>query len=334
MRIIVTGGAGFIGSAMVRYLIEETEHEVCVIDKLTYAGSLDSISTVLNNPRLVFFKVDICDAAAINSIIKKFNPTGVIHFAAESHVDRSIDNPSSFIQTNIIGTYTLLECFRSYINSTSLEGFKFHHISTDEVYGDLVSLNDYFTESSKYEPSSPYSATKAASDHLVRAWIRTYKFPAVITNCSNNYGPYHHVEKLIPLTITRALAGETIPIYGNGTQVRDWLYVDDHVKAIYKVFIEADIGASYNIGGFNEKTNIDVVNTICGILDELVLDKPKGICHFSELIKHVVDRPGHDHRYAIDATKINEELHWYPQETFESGIEKTIKWFINRNANI
>ena len=328
--IFITGGAGFIGSALVRYLINETENTVINFDKLTYAGNLESLTSIDSNERYNFVQGDICDKEKLAAVLAQFQPDYIMHLAAESHVDRSIDGPGEFIETNIVGTYTLLEAARSYYVSLSEEKqveFRFHHISTDEVYGDLGATG-LFTEETSYDPSSPYSASKAASDHLVRAWHRTYQLPVVITNCSNNYGSYHFPEKLIPLVILNALDGKALPIYGDGKQVRDWLYVDDHVRALYKVVSEGKLGETYNIGGFNEKQNIEVVNTICNHLNDLIAEKPKGLTDFNELITYVTDRPGHDVRYAIDADKINKELGWHPQETFDSGIKKTIEWYL------
>ncbi|KND84194.1 dTDP-glucose 4,6-dehydratase [Aggregatibacter actinomycetemcomitans] len=330
--ILVTGGAGFIGSAVVRYIIENTQDSVVNVDKLTYAGNLESLEAVKNNPRYIFEQVDICDAKALARIFEQHQPDAVMHLAAESHVDRSIDGPATFIETNIVGTYILLEAARAYWSSLIDEkkaGFRFHHISTDEVYGDLDGTNNLFTETTPYSPSSPYSASKASSDHLVRAWLRTYSLPTIVTNCSNNYGPFHFPEKLIPLIILNALDGKPLPVYGNGQQIRDWLFVEDHARALYKVVTEGKIGETYNIGGHNEKANIDVVRTICALLEELVPDKPAGVTKYEDLITYVKDRPGHDVRYAIDATKISRELGWKPQETFESGIRKTVEWYLN-----
>ena len=330
MHILITGGAGFIGSALIRYLIKNTDHQILNIDKLTYAGNLESLVEVESNPNYAFQKIDICDAAAIEQSFSEFQPDLIMHLAAESHVDRSIDGPAEFINTNIVGTYTLLEASRKYWQSLSQHKksqFKFHHISTDEVYGDLEGTTDLFTESTPYAPSSPYSASKASSDHLVRAWYRTYGLPIVITNCSNNYGPYHFPEKLIPLVILNALDGKALPIYGKGNQIRDWLYVEDHAKALYKVVMEGTIGETYNIGGHNEKQNIEVVKTICHILD--VLKPQSNNQPYEELITFVEDRPGHDLRYAIDASKIKNDLGWTPEESFESGIRKTVKWYLN-----
>jgi dTDP-glucose 4,6-dehydratase len=332
MKILITGGAGFIGSAVVRHVIDNTQDSVLVVDSLTYAGNLDSLLPVSDNSRYEFAQVNICDRSALDTVFASFQPDAVMHLAAESHVDRSIDGPAAFIETNIVGTYVLLEAARHYWSSLSEEkksAFRFHHISTDEVYGDLHGTTDLFTETTPYAPSSPYSASKASSDHLVRAWQRTYGFPTLVTNCSNNYGPYHFPEKLIPLIILNALSGKPLPVYGDGAQVRDWLFVEDHARALYKVVTEGLVGETYNIGGHNERKNIDVVKTICGLLDELISDKPAGISHFSELITFVKDRPGHDMRYAIDASKIDKELGWKPQETFESGIRKTVEWYLN-----
>jgi len=338
MKLLVTGGAGFIGSAVVRHLIEDTDHSVINVDKLTYAGNLDSLDSVSSSCRYVFEQVDICDATAIARVFTEYKPDRVMHLAAESHVDRSIDGPAAFIGTNIVGTYTLLEAARNYWNQQSEDNksnFRFHHISTDEVYGDLdVGSSVLFTEQTPYDPSSPYSASKAASDHLVRAWQRTYGLPVIISNCSNNYGPYHFPEKLIPLVIINALGGKPLPVYGDGCQVRDWLYVEDHARALYKVLSEGVVGETYNIGGHNEKANIDVVRTICNLLEELASTNehsresgnPRG---FEGLIQFVKDRPGHDIRYAIDASKIESELGWAPQETFETGIRKTVEWYLN-----
>lgn len=326
----MTGGAGFIGSALIRYLINKTDNRVINFDKLTYAGNLESLASVEASERYYFEQADICDRAATDAILNKYQPDYIMHLAAESHVDRSIDGPGEFIQTNIVGTYNLLESTRAYyssLNETRRAGFRFHHISTDEVYGDLGATG-LFTEETSYDPSSPYSASKAASDHLVRAWSRTYNLPVIITNCSNNYGPYHFPEKLIPLVILNALEGKPLPIYGNGKQIRDWLFVEDHARALYQVVTEGTLGETYNIGGFNEKQNIEVVRAICSHLNDLITDKPEGVTDFSQLITYVTDRPGHDVRYAIDAGKINKELGWHPKETFESGIKKTIEWYL------
>ncbi|ROR98337.1 dTDP-glucose 4,6-dehydratase [Raoultella terrigena] len=335
MKILVTGGAGFIGSAVVRHIIENTQDDVRVVDCLTYAGNLESLASVAQNERYSFSRTDITDAQGIAGQFSEFQPDIVMHLAAESHVDRSIDGPAAFIQTNLIGTFTLLEAARHYyqsLNEAQKQRFRFHHISTDEVYGDLHGTDDLFTEETSYAPSSPYSASKAGSDHLVRAWNRTYGLPVVVTNCSNNYGPYHFPEKLIPLTILNALAGKPLPVYGNGEQVRDWLYVEDHARALYKVATEGHSGETYNIGGHNERKNIDVVRTICAILDKVVEQKPGNISHFADLVTFVKDRPGHDLRYAIDAAKIQRDLGWVPEETFESGIEKTVHWYLNNQT--
>ncbi|EPH7219186.1 dTDP-glucose 4,6-dehydratase [Serratia ureilytica] len=331
MNIIVTGGAGFIGSAVARHIINDTADHILVLDSLTYAGNLESLAPIADSDRYTFEQVDICDRQALDRVFAAFQPDAVMHLAAESHVDRSIDGPAAFIETNIVGTYTLLEAARQYWHALDAErkqAFRFHHISTDEVYGDLHGTDDLFTETTPYAPSSPYSASKAASDHLVRAWLRTYGLPTVVTNCSNNYGPYHFPEKLIPLTILNALEGKPLPVYGNGAQVRDWLYVEDHARALYKVVTEGAVGETYNIGGHNERKNIEVVQTICALLDELVPNKPGDIAHYADLITFVTDRPGHDMRYAIDAAKIDAELGWKPQETFESGIRKTVEWYL------
>ena len=328
-RILITGGAGFIGSAVVRHIINSTRDTVCVVDKLTYAGNMENLSTVSDSPRFLFEKADICDKTEMDRIFSNFRPTHIMHLAAESHVDRSIDGPGEFIKTNIIGTYTLLEAARSYwskLSDKDKETFRFHHISTDEVYGDLEGPEDYFRETTPYAPSSPYSASKASSDHLVRAWKRTFGLPTLVTNCSNNYGPYHFPEKLIPLIILHALDGKELPVYGQGLQVRDWLYVEDHAKALYLVATCGVPGETYNIGGHNEKQNIEVVKTICTLLDELAprSDGKK----YEDKIVFVKDRPGHDLRYAIDPAKITRELNWRPQETFESGIRKTVLWYL------
>jgi dTDP-glucose 4,6-dehydratase len=366
LKIIVTGGAGFIGSAVIRELINNSTHNVVNLDKLTYAGNLESLSTVDQNPRYAFEQVDICDATEVKRVFEQHQPDIIMHLAAESHVDRSIDGPGEFIHTNIVGTYTLLDQARAYWNQ--LEGdkkanFRFHHISTDEVYGDLphpdeldnseLKINNSklpsFEETTAYAPSSPYSASKAGSDHLVRAWNRTFGLPTLVTNCSNNYGPYHFPEKLIPLVILNALEGKSLPIYGKGNQIRDWLYVEDHARALILVATTGTIGETYNIGGHNEKQNIEVVKTICSILDELVPveqnesiqnsklnNRPEGsalgVQNYEGLLTFVKDRPGHDMRYAIDATKIQKELGWTPQETFESGIKKTVQWYLDNQA--
>lgn len=330
MRILVTGGAGFIGSAVIRHIIENTHHHVLNVDKLTYAGNLESLRSIEKSERYKFSQTDICDQVVLERIFHEFQPDSVMHLAAESHVDRSIDGPAAFIQTNIVGTYSLLEAARKYWLSLTLdakEAFRFHHISTDEVYGDLEGTTDLFTETTPYTPSSPYSASKASSDHLVRAWQRTYGLPTIVTNCSNNYGPYHFPEKLIPLVILNALDMKPLPIYGKGDQIRDWLFVEDHARALYQVVTEGVVGETYNIGGHNEKQNIEVVKTICKILDEL---KPESTGQkYETLITFVKDRPGHDLRYAIDAAKIEKELGWTPLETFETGIRKTVAWYLN-----
>ena len=330
MKILVTGGAGFIGSAVIRHIIQNTNNQVLNIDKLTYAGNLESLKEIDQHSNYEFKQIDICDTEQITAAIDAFQPNAIMHLAAESHVDRSIDGPAAFIQTNIVGTYTLLEAARKYWMSLNVEAqhnFRFHHISTDEVYGDLEGTTDLFTETTSYAPSSPYSASKASSDHLVRAWHRTYGLPVIVTNCSNNYGPYHFPEKLIPLVILNALDAKPLPVYGNGQQIRDWLFVEDHARALYKVVTEGVVGETYNIGGHNEKQNIEVVKTICKILDEL---KPQANGQaYESLITFVKDRPGHDLRYAIDATKIQNELGWTPAETFETGIRKTVEWYLN-----
>lgn len=332
MKILVTGGAGFIGSAVVRHIIQNTQDEVINVDKLTYAGNLESLEVIKDNPRYCFELADICNAIEIKRIFDQYQPDVVMHLAAESHVDRSIDGPAAFIETNIVGTYTLLEAARTYWNSLNQdkkEAFRFHHISTDEVYGDLEGTDDLFTEQTSYQPSSPYSASKASSDHLVRAWLRTFGLPTIVTNCSNNYGPYHFPEKLIPLMILNALDGKPLPVYGNGMQIRDWLFVEDHARALYKVVTEGKVGETYNVGGHNEKANIEVVKAICSLLEELVPNKPPGIAMYEDLITYVADRPGHDVRYAIDASKIERELGWKPEETFESGIRTTVQWYLD-----
>tara|TARA_B100000886_G_scaffold334204_1_gene289352 strand:+ start:678 stop:1712 length:1035 start_codon:yes stop_codon:yes gene_type:complete len=331
MKILVTGGAGFIGGAVIRHIISKTSFDVINVDKLTYAGNLDSLKEIENSSRYNFEKVDICDEEGICRIFDKYQPTMIMHLAAESHVDRSITGPFEFLRTNILGTYNLLQQSLKYYskkNNLNKKQFKFHHISTDEVFGDLENDNDFFNELTPYAPSSPYSASKASSDHLVRAWGRTYDLPYVITNCSNNYGPYHYPEKLIPATILNALNGSKINIYGKGDQIRDWLYVDDHASALLDVIINSSNGETYNIGGNNEKTNIEVVETICEILEELSPIKPKSINRYCDLITHVEDRPGHDRRYAIDSSKIQNELGWKPKENFESGLRKTVEWYL------
>jgi len=334
-KILVTGGSGFIGSAVIRHIINSTEHSVVNVDKLTYAGNLENLSSIENDAKYAFEQVDICDTNEIKNIFNKYQPDVVMHLAAESHVDRSINGPSEFIQTNIVGTYVLLEQARSYWSSLEgikKENFRFHHVSTDEVYGDLEGTNDLFTEETPYSPSSPYSATKAGSDHLVRAWQRTFKLPTLITNCSNNYGPYQFPEKLIPLIITNALAGKNLPIYGNGKQIRDWLYVDDHARALLLVALEGKIGETYNIGGYNELQNIEVVTIVCKILDQLIPSEIDGVESYDQLITFVGDREGHDIRYAIDATKLADELKWTPNETFKTGIKKTVQWYLENTV--
>ena len=371
MKILVTGGAGFIGSAVVRFLINETPHKVINLDKLTYAGNLQSLKSIDSSERYTFVQADICERAHVDTILNTHRPDIIMHLAAESHVDRSIDGPGEFIKTNIVGTYTLLEATKDYWNTlpdTQKQSFRFHHISTDEVYGDLPHPDDVndgkseaesvksentshltpntshnlplFTEQTAYAPSSPYSASKAGSDHLVRAWQRTYGLPVVITNCSNNYGPFHFPEKLIPLVILNALEGKSLPIYGDGSQIRDWLYVEDHARALFNVATQGEVGQTYNIGGHNEKTNLEVVTTICEILDELVPSEARGVkCKdgaplttYSSLITYVADRPGHDRRYAIDASKMSKELNWNPIETFETGLRKTVQWYLDNQA--
>lgn len=335
MKILVTGGAGFIGSALIRLLINNTVHEVLNIDKLSYAGNLDSLDSIKSSDRYSFKRIDICDRDLIDNIFDSFQPELIMHLAAESHVDRSIDGPADFINTNIIGTFNLLEAARNYfnsLNSTNKKNFRFHHISTDEVFGDLVDASNLFTEETAYSPSSPYSASKAASDHLVRSWGRTYGLPIMITNCSNNYGPFHFPEKLVPHVILNAIHGKPLPIYGDGLQVRDWLYVEDHAKALLKVVTEGKVGETYNIGGHNEKTNLEVVEAICALLEELAPQKPSGLNRYRDLITFVKDRPGHDLRYAIDASKIERELGWTPNETFQTGLRKTVQWYLDNSV--
>ncbi|MFK3771631.1 dTDP-glucose 4,6-dehydratase [Pseudomonas sp. NPDC089406] len=330
MRILVTGGAGFIGSALVRQLIDHTGHQVLNLDKLTYAGNLESLQRIASNTRYEFVQADIADQPAVSAVLERFQPDAIMHLAAESHVDRSIDGPAAFIHTNIVGTYALLEATRAWWSKLPGEkrtAFRFHHISTDEVYGDLHGADELFSETTPYAPSSPYSASKAASDHLVRAWQRTYGLPVLITNCSNNYGPYHFPEKLIPLMILNALAGKPLPVYGNGEQVRDWLYVEDHARALLSVVTTGKVGETYNIGGHNEQKNIDVVRTLCALLEELAPEQ-RPASGYASLITFVKDRPGHDLRYAIDASKIERELGWVPDETFFTGLRKTVQWYL------
>ena len=334
-RILITGGAGFIGSALIRHIIHSTDFYVLNLDKLTYAGNLDSLNEVQQSERYSFEAVDICENDELSNAFSRFQPNYVMHLAAESHVDRSIDGPSNFINTNITGTFNLLEVTRKYfygLDEADKKKFRFHHVSTDEVYGDLEGTEDLFTEQTRYSPSSPYSASKAASDHLVRAWGRTYDLPIIVTNCSNNYGPFHFPEKLIPHVILNAIHGKPLPVYGNGLQIRDWLYVEDHAKALIKVVTEGKVGETYNIGGHNEKTNLEVVQTICDLLEELAPEKPSGIDKYRDLITFVKDRPGHDARYAIDASKIERELGWVPEETFETGLRKTVQWYLDNTS--
>ena len=334
MKILVTGGAGFIGSALIRHIINETKNHVVNLDALTYAGNLSSLTSEAFSERYKFEHVNICNRSELDRVFREHKPDVVMHLAAESHVDRSIDSSGDFIKTNIIGTYNLLEASRLYWSKLSRArkgSFRFHHISTDEVFGDLDESSQFFTEETPYAPSSPYSATKASSDHLVRSWYRTYGLPILITNCSNNYGPFHFPEKLIPLVIINALKGRPLPVYGKGNQVRDWLYVDDHARALYTVVIHGEVGETYNIGGHNEKRNIEVVNAICSLLEEMHPKKPKGIKKYQDLITYVADRPGHDERYAIDARKIEKTLGWKPAETFESGLRKTVDWYLSNS---
>lgn len=331
MRVLVTGGAGFIGSALIRHLIENTNFSVLNMDKLTYAANLDSLSSISESARYIFSRTDICDHQRVKESIFNFRPNVIIHLAAESHVDRSIANPSEFLKTNIMGTYSLLDAatdFYHSLHSKEKKRFRFHHVSTDEVFGDLELNDDKFTEQSSYAPSSPYSASKASSDHLVRAWFRTYGLPVVVTNCSNNYGPFQFPEKLIPLMIMKLLRGERLPVYGDGSQVRDWLYVDDHARALCIVASRGVVGETYNIGGHNEKKNIDVVFALCDLMEKYFPNKPKGIEDYRSLVSFVNDRQGHDKRYAIDASKIKSCLGWTPVETFETGLEKTFNWYV------
>ncbi len=341
MKVLVTGGAGFIGSAVIRHIINNTRDTVVNVDKLTYAGNLDSLLSVSDSDRYSFEQVDICNRGELDRVFSQHQPELVMHLAAESHVDRSIDGPADFIETNIVGTYALLQAARHYWKSLTEEGqstFRFHHVSTDEVYGDLEGADDLFTESTPYDPSSPYSAAKASSDHLARAWLRTYGLPVLVSNCSNNYGPCQFLEKLIPLMILNALEGKPLPVYGDGRQIRDWIYVEDHARALYLVATKGSIGETYNIGGHNEMANIDVVKTICSLLEEFAPPAPRHSCgsrnlvSYHDLITFVKDRPGHDFRYAIDANKIEQELGWKPEETFDSGIRKTVEWYLNNEA--
>lgn len=335
MNILITGGAGFIGSAVVRHLIEQTDCQVANVDALTYAGNLESLTSVCDSERYRFYQADICDKTRLKQIFSEFQPQAVMHLAAESHVDRSIEGPDAFVRTNVLGTATLLEVARAYWNGLEPEAraaFRFHHVSTDEVFGDLEGTDDYFTEDTPYAPSSPYSASKAGSDHLVRAWGRTYGLPVLVTNCSNNYGPCHFPEKLIPHVILNALHGQPLPVYGNGSQVRDWLHVEDHARALYTVLTRGAVGQTYNIGGHNERRNLEVVQGICALLEELQPNKPEGVRAYSDLIEFVSDRPGHDQRYAIDAGKIADELGWTPQETFETGLRKTVQWYLDNRG--
>tara|TARA_B110000114_G_scaffold182024_1_gene220532 strand:+ start:584 stop:1612 length:1029 start_codon:yes stop_codon:yes gene_type:complete len=332
MNIIITGGAGFIGSTLIKYIISNSNDSILNIDNLTYAGNLKSLASVKDSDRYSFSKTNICSTNEIRDLFKSFKPDAVMHLAAETHVDRSIDGPKQFIETNIMGTYNLLEASREYLQTlseTEKKKFRFHHISTDEVYGDLHSSKDYFIESTPYNPSSPYSASKASSDHLVRAWGKTFGLPILITNCSNNYGPYHYPEKLIPLVIINAITGKSLPVYGTGQQIRDWLYVEDHAKALYVVLKKGRLNETYNIGGNNEIANLEVVHKICDCLEELAPKKPSGVKFYRELITFVKDRPGHDQRYAIDASKICNELGWLPEENFDSGLKKTVSWYLN-----
>jgi len=332
MKLLITGGAGFIGSALIRHVINNTDSSVVNVDSLTYAGNLSSLVSVESSQRYTFEKVDICDRKELDRVFSEHNPDAVMHLAAEGHVDRSIGSPATFIETNIVGTFHLLEATRSYwikLPPDQKDNYRFHHISTDEVYGELGDTDELFTETTSYSPSSPYSASKASSDHLVRSWYRTYGLPIIVTNCSNNYGPYHYPEKLIPLTILNALKGKSIPVYGKGKQIRDWLYVEDHARALYKVVTKGKVGETYNIGGNNEEKNIEVVQSVCTLMEELVPNKPPKLNKYEDLITYVPDRPGHDFRYAMDSRKIETELNWKPKESFETGLRKTIKWYLS-----
>lgn len=334
MKILVTGGAGFIGSALIRHLIGQTDHAVVNVDKLTYAGNPESLAAVAGSPRYAFERVDICDGTGLERVFRLHHPDAVMHLAAESHVDRSIDAPGAFLETNLVGTGQLLQVARAYrdsLGATQAETFRFLHVSTDEVYGDLADTGGFFVESTPYAPSSPYAATKAGSDHLVRAWGRTYGLPILITNCSNNYGPCQFPEKLIPHMILNALAGKALPVYGDGHQVRDWLYVDDHARALCRVLEAGVPGSTYNVGGHNEQRNIEVVRMICALLEELA-PRRADQRPYADLVEFVRDRPGHDTRYAIDATKIERELGWRPQETFASGLARTVRWYLDNRS--
>ena len=335
VKYLITGGAGFIGSAVIRYLVNDLSCEVVNLDKLTYAGNLDSLAEVVDSPNYIFEKVDVCDLEGVQRVFEQHHPDKIMHLAAESHVDRSIDVPAEFIQTNIVGTFVMLQVALQYwlkLPEVKKEAFRFHHISTDEVYGDLEGADDLFTETTSYAPSSPYAASKASSDHLVRAWNRTYGLPMVITNCSNNYGPYQFPEKLVPLVIINAIGGKALPVYGTGNQIRDWLHVEDHARALVRVAKEGIDGETYNIGGHNEKTNLEVVKEICRTLDELLPNHPSGVERYEDLVVYVADRPGHDVRYAIDASKVERELNWCPVESFETGIRKTVEWYLNNKT--
>jgi dTDP-glucose 4,6-dehydratase len=331
MRLLITGGAGFIGSALVRHLVDHTDHTVINVDKLTYAGNLESLPGVAASPRYVFEQVDICDARRVAQLFEHHAPDAVMHLAAESHVDRSIDAPAAFVQTNIVGTLALLQAALDYwrrLDARGRDRFRFLHVSTDEVFGDLAPADPPFNERTSYRPSSPYSASKAGSDHLVRAWHRTYGLPVLVSNCSNNYGPYQFPEKLIPLMILNAIQGKPLPVYGDGAQIRDWLYVDDHVRALVAIVSDGEVGATYTVGGGNERTNRSVVEQICAILEDLAPEKADGVGAYRDLVRSVTDRPGHDRRYAVDALKIQRELGWAPQETFETGLRKTVRWYL------